>query len=658
MNEGVVDFNLKPPVNATPEKPKRKIGKIVLFVFLFIVLAFGLLSGASALYIRIYSNKIYPGVYVGSYPIGGLKTEEARSFIENLNNRLAKEGIDITAKDKNNIEVKIKINNVLTGGNAGELILLDSDALAVNAFKVARENTWWQRLYSPLFVRVVSVHLVAPIKTDYANLTEILKDNLAPLADAPRNANLKISSFAKFDVIKEQSGKLFEYDKIITSLQSNLAVLNFSSLAVAPVDFEPAIRESDARAAAEKIAPVFNYGPLSLNFVDPQTKLRRDWELPIYTLLNWVEVIKDENNTPIISLQEEAIKKYLDSLRPDIDVPAQDAKFTMKDNKAEEFQASRSGLVLNLDKTYHDLESAFRARNYAPADVIKTVSLTVDITEPAVKMNEINNLGLEDVLGVGVSTFKGSHTNRIKNIGIAVKRLNGIIIKPDEEFSSLKYAGPFTPENGFLPELVIKGKEIKEEIGGGMCQIGTTLFRMAMNSGMDITERRNHSLVVNYYADPVNGNPGTDATLYEPILDLKFKNDTGHYLLLQTEVDYKKQQLTFTLWGKPDGRKGWYTHPIVSKWIPSGEPQEVISETLKPGEKKCQDAYKGAVASFTYTRITPAGEKIDRIFDSYYRPLPQICMVGKDPNAPVCKEGEKCTTVSASSTSATAIPIE
>jgi hypothetical protein len=56
--------------------------------------------------------------------------------------------------------------------------------------------------------------------------------------------------------------------------------------------------------------------------------------------------------------------------------------------------------------------------------------------------------------------------------------------------------------------------------------------------------------------------------------------------------------------------------------------------TLKPGEQKCQNAFRGAVASFTYTRVTPTGEKIDQVFDSYYRPLPKICMVGTDPNAP------------------------
>ena len=162
-----------------------------------------------------------------------------------------------------------------------------------------------------------------------------------------------------------------------------------------------------------------------------------------------------------------------------------------------------------------------------------------------------------------------------------------------------------------------------------MCQIGTTLFRMAMNAGMPITERRNHSLVVGYYADPVNGNPGTDATLYEPLVDFKFLNDTGNYLLLQAEIDYKKQQLTFTLWGKSDGRKGWYTHPTVSRWIPAGEPKDIEVDNLKPGEKKCQNAFRGAVASFTYTRVTPSGEKIDRVFDSYYRSLPKICLVGK-----------------------------
>ena len=87
---------------------------------------------------------------------------------------------------------------------------------------------------------------------------------------------------------------------------------------------------------------------------------------------------------------------------------------------------------------------------------------------------------------------------------------------------------PFTIEAGYLPELVIKGDEIKPEIAGGLCQVGTTMFRAAMNSGLKITERQNHSLVVSYYNDLSNGNPGTDATIYDPHPDFRFLNDTGN----------------------------------------------------------------------------------------------------------------------------------
>jgi vancomycin resistance protein YoaR len=260
------------------------------------------------------------------------------------------------------------------------------------------------------------------------------------------------------------------------------------------------------------------------------------------------------------------------------------------------------------------------------------VNVSVEVVQPSVKMADANHLGISDVLGVGVSTFLDSHTNRIKNIANAAKRLNGTLIKPGEIFSTNKYAGPYTRENGFLEEEVIVGNRIQKEVGGGMCQIGTTMFRAAMNSGMPIKERQNHSLVVGYYADPVNGNPGTDATVYDPVVDFKFANDTGNYMLLETNISYEKQQLTFTLWGKSDGRKGSYTHPLVSQWYSAGDPIETKTTALKPGEKKCQNAFVGAKAGFTYIRFTSTTQKIEQIFESYYRPLPKLCTVGVDKN--------------------------
>lgn len=632
------------PINLPPKRSPQHWFKVLGLFFLVLFLIFGAVSGAAAGYLKFYQDKIYPGIYAGHYQLGAMTRADLNNFIETTNNRLSREGLnlDVTVGGKKTV---VRVNTISNDANAAELVKLDSYALWQNAYSLGRSGRWPVRLFGPVYYRIANTNLNVPVKVDWPNLLNALKDNLDDMVDKPRNANVSINSFSplNYQIVPEQSGLEFEYEKIIDQIQTNLSQLYLGNIVVNAKQFEPAIKLAQVEKASANLNAVVGYGDLGFNYVDPQTKVRHDWPLTLAQYGNWLEVVMDDNQQPIFILNQEKVKIYLESLRPLVDRVAQDAKFAVDESgKVKEFQASQTGLALNTDKTYADLDSAFKERNYHPAQVTKTVALTVDVAEPVVKMSNSNDLGIEDVIGVGYSTFHDSHSNRIKNIAHAVARLNGVLIKPDEEFSAIHYAGPFTAENGYLPEAIIKGTEIKNEIGGGMCQIGTTLFRMAMNSGMDITQRQNHSLVVGYYSDPVNGNPGTDAALYEPILDLKFKNDTGHYLLLQTDIDFKKQQLTFTLWGKPDGRSGFYTHPLVKKWIPSGDPQEIKTDKLKPGEVKCQNAFRGAVASFTYTRVTSDGEKIDRVFDSYYRPLPKICMVGVDPA--VCKEGTVCNT--------------
>ncbi len=627
-------------------KKNKSWFKITLIVVLFLVVASGLLFGGAAWYLQKYQNKIYPGIYAGHYSVGKMSRDDLKNFIETTNNRLAKEGLNLEA-DVNGKKTAIKINTVSLGENSVELVKLDSYALWQSAYATGRTGNWAVRLFSPWYFKLNNQELLVPVKTDWINLLDGLKDNLSKLVDAPRDAGIKITSFSpvNYTVAPESAGLVFKYEDIIKQIQNNLGELYLGNIKISAQQFAPTIKAADVVKAAENLSSFVSYGDVGLNYVDPQTKIRRDWNLSPSQYSAYLEVQFDENNQPIFVLNHEKTITYLEGLRYLIDKISADAKFSIDaSGKVKEFQASQTGLSLNVEKTFQDLNNAIKQRNYHPVEVVKTVGLSVDSAEPIVKTANVNNLGIEDVIGVGYSTFHDSHSNRIKNIAHAVIRLNGTLIKPDEEFSAIKYAGPFTAENGYLPEAIIKGTEIKNEIGGGMCQIGTTLFRMAMNSGMDITQRQNHSLVVGYYSDPVNGNPGTDAALYEPFLDLKFKNDTGNYLLLQTEIDYKKQQLTFTLWGKPDGRSGSYTHPLVKKWIPYGEPQEVKTDKVKVGETKCQAPFKGAVARFTYSRTTPSGEKIDRVFDSYYRPLPKICMVGVDP-ATLCKPGEKCETV-------------
>ncbi len=620
-----------------PDKGNKKVLIRIASIAAVIVGVLLVVVGGSFFYERSYRGKAYPGVGAGQYKLSGLTAHEIKNGIENFNNRYSREGLVLDVTDAQGQPHQLKFETVVSGDNGVELIRLDGEALAAEALAIGRQHPYPFRLFEPLLLLVRPVELVVPVVVNEVALDDTLRATLSSFEERPHNATVAFTDLAPVTstIVPEKSGRIFNYREITERIKQQFQSLQFETLAISTELFVPTIGVADVQGIIDRLPDVVGRGDLGLSHIDQATEARRDWVMKPALFAPWIEVARNTENDLVFALKKEAVQEYFnDEVRPFTDTEPADAKFVVEDGKVKEFQGSRSGFELDGEKTFTDLNNAFIARNYESAEIPKTIDISINATLPKITTADVNDLGITAVVGVGYSTFKDSHNNRIKNIAHAVERLNGLLIKPGEEFSANKYAGPYTLENGYLPEAVIKGNEIKNEVGGGMCQIGTTLFRMAMNTGLDITERRNHSLVVSYYADPVNGNPGTDATLYEPILDLKFLNDTGNYLLLQTEIDYAKQLLTFTLWGSPDGRSGSYTHPTVSKWIPAGAPQMIPVKTLKPGVKKCQNAFRGAVASFTYTRTTPQGEIIERVFDSYYRPLPQICQVGVEEATP------------------------
>lgn len=614
--------------------PPPRRGRVILFTLGGIMVSGVLLAGFVAAYTTVYKEKVYPGVSVGGYDLGGLNASEVKNIAETANNRYVKEGIRLFFKDEQNRVQQVTLPT-LGGGAEGtvESISIDSDTLANDALLVGRTGTTWQNLWRPLYIRFFApVELVAATLVQDVPLVDSIHSTLKPYVNSGSNAEVSFVLGTRLPrVTPEKDGYSFDDTEVIQALKSSLGHISFMPVQLTLKSFVPNISTADVQTIVPKINQILGTG-LSFNYVNNETKAQEDWTIGPNDLAGMLEIVKNSDGITIFTLKEVPVKKFITkTIASKIDLEAAEAKFAVTEGKVEEFQPSRNGLKVDVDETFNQIKTAFESRNYSDDQVIHTVSVVVKIVEPTVKTAEINGLGITEIVGAGTSTFKDSHTNRIKNIANAVKRLNGLLIKPGEVFSANKSAGPFIAENGFLPEQVIKGDEIKPEIGGGMCQIGTTLFRMAMQSGMPITERRNHSLVVSYYADPINHNPGTDATLYEPSLDFKFTNDTGNYLLLQTAIDYKKQLLTFTLWGTNDGRSGGYSRPIVKKWIPAGEPRTVYTDDptkVLPGQTKCQAAFTGANATFTYTRFTSSSEKIVQVFDSYYRPLPKICMVG------------------------------
>ena len=172
---------------------------------------------------------------------------------------------------------------------------------------------------------------------------------------------------------------------------------------------------------------------------------------------------------------------------------------------------------------------------------------------------------------------------------------------------------------------MIKGDRTIPEYGGGLCQVATTVFRAAIAAGLPIAERKNHAYRVVYY-EPA----GKDATIYLPKPDLKFTNDTGEHILIQSRIE--GDELFFDFWGTKDGRVTFQSDSVIYNIKPTGPTIYIETEDLKPDQKNCiESAHAGADAYFDYKVTYPSGEIKEERFSSHYVPWPAKCLIGKQP---------------------------
>ena len=614
-------------------------GRIWVWVLSFVVLL-GLGLGGMISYASSYETRVLPGVNVGSVSIGGMDREALTTFFREMNNKLVDAGIVLSFSDEDTTE-RVHIETSVVSEDAFfELIHMNVDQEVEHFLSYQKEGNLLVRGWAAMLARVSKPHLeLTSVTLERDRLEEVVAERLAPYTEQAQNATVVVSSIDPlvFTMVSSSVGVTFAYQDIIGKIVSSWNALEVPEIEIVRSVQEPTVLETDVQPLVARLARVFDAGDLDLTYTDEHTKKDYTWTLTPDDIAAWVEV-QQHNDGLGFGLSASSTKTYLqETVATAINQEAQEAKFDIADGgRVSEFQGSRPGIGVDIERMYTAINDAILQRTWQDDDVVESLPVIVEQVEPLVKTGDVNDLGITEILGTGYSNFSGSPTNRVKNIRHAVMdKLNGLLIKPDETFSLLQALEPFTIEGGYLPELVIKGDEIKPEVAGGLCQVGTTLFRTVMNAGLPVVNRRNHSLVVTYYNDHRNGKPGTDATIYDPAPDFTFKNDTGHYILLTTSMNTQNGELYFTFWGTSDGREGYYTEPVVHRWIPTGPEKIVETTTLAPGVRNCQSAHPGAETSFTYVRILPNGEKVEEVFSSYYRPLPKICLVGVEKNPEV-----------------------
>lgn len=333
------------------------------------------------------------------------------------------------------------------------------------------------------------------------------------------------------------------------------------------------------------------------------------------------------NLSPSYAYSESKLEKALVIIKEQIHKDPVDALFQFQNGRVVAFRPSENGQELDLKTLTNDLSSKTLTVVMSQIPQTMVITVPIKIIEPKITTDKANTLGIKELISMGTSLFKGSIQSRIYNITLASVRLNGILVTPGEEFSFDKALGDVSAFTGYQQAYIIQNGRTVLGDGGGVCQVSTTFFRALLNAGLPITERHAHAYRVSYYEQ--DSPPGFDATIYVPSVDLKFKNDTNNYILIQTEIDPVYQKLTFSLYGTKDRREVIISKPVITSQTPAPEPLYQDDPTLPKGTVKQVDfAASGATTYFTRTVVKDGKTIISDKFVSSFRPWQAVYLRG------------------------------
>ncbi len=296
--------------------------------------------------------------------------------------------------------------------------------------------------------------------------------------------------------------------------------------------------------------------------------------------------------------------------------PARDAHFEQQDDG--------TWMVVQHDALILDGDTARTALSKAVLGGDKQLVLTPKVgAAPKRTLDYFASRGITAFLAAGQTSYVGSSEARKTNIHVGAKFFKDRLFE-GKVFSFNKFIGPISEQAGYVPGLVIAGERTASGIGGGICQVSTTVFRTLYGAGLGLVERRNHSYQVHYY-DP----QGLDATIYQPSQDLRFSNPYGP-LWFQTEWDDNAETLVVQVFGRPRDFEVKVQQPRTLKSTPAPADKVLVDSSLKPGQRKQVDwAAEGAVIEVDRLFVRAGQTFKQDTLRSHYKPWPNIFLVGK-----------------------------
>jgi vancomycin resistance protein YoaR len=590
---------------------------VVVGISLFLALIFVSMIGFDV----IYAGQVYPGVSVAGVELSGLRKDKAAALLAQ------KVTFPQTGK------IVFQYGESLWDARPSELGLsLDAADSSQEAYLTGRRGDPFSRLADQVAAWHSGKNL-SPVMIYDEQVAWDYLEQIAAQVDRPAvEASLKVES-TNVLAVPGQIGRKIDIPETLETLQIQLHSLTDGIVSLAVEETPPDIM--DAAQQAEAARQILG-APLILEIPDAQAGDPSGWTIPPEQLAGMLTIARAEANEEAgyqVSLDDEALYTYLTALAPDVDRQPGNARFIFNDDThlLEVIQPAVIGRNLDIYTTVQEI-------NQKIAQGEHRVKLSLVYTQPEIGDDATGEqLGITELISANTTYFRGSTTERLQNIQIAAAIFHGLLIPPGATFSMANQMGSVSLDTGYAEAWIIFGGRTIKGVGGGVCQVSTTLFRTVFFAGLPIVERHPHAYRVGYYEQDATGYDenmaGLDATVFVPMVDFKFVNDTSYWLLMETYYHPNSRSLTWKFYSTSDGRTvEWETSGPENRVDP---PDPVYEENpeLSQGEIKQVD-WAAEGADVTVNRVVYRDGQVlfGDTFVTHYLPWADVYQYGPGTN--------------------------
>ena len=578
-------------------------------------------------YQLVYAGRIFPGVSVAGVDLSGLTPSEAAVKLNQTLSYPVSGSILFRDGEKAWVAPPAQLGMVF-----------DPSSSAMSAYRLGRSGGLFESLSGQVRARASGMYVQPVIVFDQRVAYQYLRQIGLQIDQPVLEAGLSLEG-TNVVATPGQVGRELKIDATLVHLGAQLQSFSDGEVPLVIQEIQPQIIDVSAQA---EVARQILSQPLMLTVPSAGAADPGPFVYDVQVLANMLGVQRTQDGVQVI-LNTSGLTEMLQPVKSRTDRPAKNAKFIFNDetSQLDLMEESQIGLVV-------DVEASVRAINEALLRGEHTVPLVVVEDQPQITSTTTGaELGITELLWSETSYFYGSSTERIQNIQAASARFHGVFVAPGETFSMGQTMGDVSLENGFAEALIIFGGRTIKGVGGGVCQVSTTLFRTAFFAGFPIVERYSHAYRVSYYEQTASGSvdprfAGLDATVYFPLVDFKFKNDSPYWILMETYVNVNARTLTWKFYSTKDGRSmTWDTTGPVN--VVSAPPPlyEENLELNKNEMKQVDWAANGADVTVTRT-VYQNGNVLfqDRVV-THYEPWRAVCEYGPDSKNPERLADEK-----------------